>query len=173
MKIKSDFVTNSSSSSFIVAFPKIVKTLHDVIDFIPTKYAETVCNDAINQKPRMRKSEKLLRWIIKELDTGYPMYGNKECEVDAWDYDKVVRKREGVSDTGYVENHVWRRIIYDEVRLKRNSFNFQLAKQFLETVPNGHYIYRFSYADEDGEYFSEMEHGNIFRKLSSIQISKH
>lgn len=173
MKIKTDFVTNSSSSSFIVAFPKRVRTLHDVIDFIPTKYSETVRDDALQQKPRlMSNSPRLLRWVSNELAKGYPM-GTTECEADSWKFDKMVRKREGVSEEGYVENHVWRRIIYDESRLRRNSHNLQLAKQFLETIPNGYHIYLFSYADDSGEYFSEMEHNDIFRKLPRIQISKH
>lgn len=173
MKIKTDFVTNSSSSSFIVAFPKKVKTLHDIIDFIPTKYSETVCNDALQQKPRLiNDSEKLLKWVADELRKGSPV-GAPECDADSWRFDKMVLKREGISKEGYIENHVWRRIIYDESKLKRNSHNLQIAKQFLETIPNGHYIYLFSYGDDSGEYYAEMEHNDIFRNLPRIQISKH
>ncbi len=68
---------------------------------------------------------------------------------------------------------MWSELFWDERQLKQNSFANILAGEFLEKIPEDHYVYTFNYADEDGEYFSEMEHNNIFRNLPNFQISKH
>ena len=49
-------------------------------------------------------------------------------------------------------------------------------KEFAEEFVNGkdeYFIYTFSLSDEDGEYWSMMEHGGIFNNLTHKQISRH
>lgn len=37
----------------------------------------------------------------------------------------------------------------------------------------GKYIYMYTYSDEDGEFYSRMEHGGTFNYLPHLQISHH
>jgi hypothetical protein len=45
-------------------------------------------------------------------------------------------------------------------------------KKFLEDN-KGRFITRFTYSDNDGEFFSMMEHGNIFRNVNHVYVSHH
>lgn len=156
MKIRNGFVSNSSSSSFIVTFPREPKSAGDVhemmfpkgeenIDYYDnemssTQAAHRVWEDVQDQQPDDSKAayESIRNgWFDGAVD--YP-YG---CEYkdEAWEaYDK--------------EN--------DE-RVKR------IVKKHMEK--NKGVVYTFSYSDNDGE--SALEHGEIFHHLPHIQTSYH
>ena len=48
----------------------------------------------------------------------------------------------------------------------------KMAAEFIEKNTGG-YLYLFTYSDEDGQLTSDMEHGDIFRKLSHLALSHH
>ena len=55
--------------------------------------------------------------------------------------------------------------------LARKLARVDLAK-FLKDN-KGKFVTRFTYSDNDGSFFSMMEHGNIFRNLNHVHISHH
>lgn len=167
LKTKSDFVTNSSSSSFIVAWDKIVETFDDVKKHLTcTDHAKIVLGDILNQEPLVLKEgnfdfdldpvlKGITNRIVVELKTGtFP-------EDISWrEYDHLVKSGLTTQQASKI------------VKKERMEKAEQIAINFIKNNI-GRVIYFFTYADEDGEISSDMEHGDIFRKLPNICINKH
>ncbi len=167
MKIKSDFVTNSSSSSFIVAFPKRITQYDDVWFHVKgTDKAHQVFKDAQRQKPyRVLPTNKgLMKKLITEISY---MYYNSHLD-DLYVSMKGISKEDA--------NLNWSKVYGEDYwEFERNisiAHAKVIAQKFIESVEKG-WIYFFNYGDESGSFFSEMEHGATFKELKHIQISHH
>ena len=167
MKIKLSFVTNSSSSAFVVAFPKRIEFLDDVKKYIEDKKAETVFHDAIKQKPFIAKpaGKKVSKKVIDTLNSGY--YPTAPDWLD--DFESF-KKEHSLSTTEVYQTFL--KEFNDNFEKKCDEILGPVAKKFL-TKAEGQYIYFFEYGDEDGQYFAELEHGNTFKLLKHLIISKH
>jgi hypothetical protein len=176
MKIRTGFISNSSSSSFIVAFnkrPKNIEKLSEIMGecsvykcgyrLTSKQVVQTVWNDfkgrrPLKQKELFRNFRGLVSWEAYELT-------EKECP----EYNGIWRDNEKYT----IEQK--RKIIDKFDKLLVNNYN-KLIKPLYEkfiSENKGKLFYKFDYADEDGGIFAAMEHGDVFRNLPHITISNH
>ena len=148
MKTRTGFVSNSSSSSFIVIMdkkPKSAKELQkamfgdkeNMIAYgtpIPTKQAaESVFKSLRKQKPLP------IRKAIMLLETGVVERGGKS--------------------------------IYPHDA--ESSEDMQRVMAELANLAKGRQVFAFTYSDNDGNFESTMEHGDIFRNFDHFVVSHH
>ena len=170
MKIKTDFITNSSSSSFIVVFDEKITKLSDLHCLYERESkTQQVLKDALRQRPTkiVSDNEKIINIVAEELSHGYI-----DDTMSYSDYQDNFCKREDIEVKDLYDNRAWQQAFYREYEAIQMKLCSKAAIKFLEQH-DGKYMYIFNYGDEDGEFMSEMEHGGTFRGVSHLAISKH
>jgi len=197
MKLRTGFVSNSSSSSFIVGFkkrPQSVEEVHEllfgkepsVIEVynygLPTMVAaEQVFNDIQKQQPATETQ-------IKE-DAGHGYFpGYPSYDYNADEPSRILEKE---FNTKFPKEHIYdapeklscdearelgrrireaRELEWDaEEKLRQEALD-KYVKSILSKYA-GLEVYLFEYADDGGQCV--MEHGDIFHNLPHEQISRH
>jgi hypothetical protein len=151
MKIRNDFVTNSSSSSFIVVFKdeEAAKNSHtNMIERgLQKEFADVIYKDILNEKRSYEET-------IDELLEGVDVY----CEFFA-------------KYPGHSYNRFWETVEYRQLQQEASE---RILARFKEKVPESSYIAIIEYGDEDGSFYSALEH-DIMPELDFVyaRISHH
>lgn len=168
MKIRNGFVSNSSSSSFVVAFPKKPESVEEVHKMLfgqtePrafTCYGDEVNTSRIAQQVFSDVKEATVEEMRESLADGW-----FNGRIDDWEKTEHLDFR-NPEERGVIQT-IWK---------DYNKANDKIASDIIEDFRKnnkGSFFIVVNYGDDDGHFFSIMEHGGIFDKLKHIRTSYH
>ena len=169
MKIRKGFVSNSSSSSFIVAFDREELTpeyLKEVLYYNAEKvpYVHNWGEERI-----IFDTNQLCKEICEELEPGTP--------------EKILELTRGCSsydDSRFPEFPPYNNILTDDERRKQwdeydkkcNAVAEEIAAEITKQY-EGKHVFVVSFSDNDGSMGSQLEHGDTFDAVEYKRISNH
>lgn len=166
MKLRQGFVSNSSSSSFIIALkdkPQSAEELQKILfgdseilayydcSMTTSLAAETVLEDI--------KEPVGLKEIIEELDCGWPEVDDEDKRPEyPWSElnDTIEKKKQS----------------YEKYQGECLVYNTKIAESFMKKTEGMKY-YIVEYCDNDGAHQSALEHGGTFDNIPHLRVSKH
>lgn len=165
MKIRNGFVSNSSSSSFIVAFDRYLESPEDIKELLfgsEERYKDPFHNDTwFSDRPDSYDAmevSKILFDLMKGLE-----YDTMCSELSNGDFENMPE----FDFNEYRENKDYFLKYNQELRRATEEVANEFVRKNFEK-----YWYLFEISD-DSEIGSAMEHGTLFDNVPHIRISKH
>jgi len=170
MKTRTNFVSNSSSSSFIVAFPKVPESAEEMQEILfgtaqdlenpdwDSKYNPSVDRSfPVSQVAQIvfddieapLTEDNIFEEMRHTFDSGVKWEDHKK-EDETYDFEAIDKAEAGKAEE----------LLRPEV------------KEFIGSHKGATFL-KFEYSDNDGALYSSMEHGDLFRRLPYLQISHH
>lgn len=199
MKSRSGFVSNSSSSSFIIGFetkPKsaaeLCRLLFGNMEYIQyydhafrtADVSNIVFNDLKEERPASIK--KIVETVKSGHFLGYPDTWTKDRQSDVlekqfdemfpeykgnyWDNDKITKI---TAKQLAAQIRSIRRQEMEEDRAELEKAALKYVDEKIKPHMEGKKVYVLEYADDDGQGHGHIEHGGVFDSLPHVQISHH
>ena len=189
MKTRNGFVSNSSSSSFLVVFQKVPASIDEMKELLfgkektyagawdgqgpyPTFSVAAAVFGDIQGKMPWEKPEHLVHHLNEYMDGKFikaftkknkpPKYPKEPKGID-WTVDYKEREKTAPFKKWEKLQSAYRKA-FDKWALKA-------LKEFIKKNPG--MLFEFEYSDQDGSFRAAMEHGTLFKRLPYIRISNH
>jgi hypothetical protein len=170
MKTRSGFVSNSSSSSFVIALARLPKSAEELHGWM---FPDGPCD--INPYGDVISSQQAAAQAFEDL-----------TEKSRLTYDQMVAEFGtgtiycSIKEIGWPEHPDWsagdtpedRKSLYDKYAAELKAAARKLADAFICMNPKAEF-HRVEYSDDDGEFYTVMEHGGVFDNLPHQCISHH
>lgn len=173
MKTRNGFVSNSSSSSFIVAFPKKPTSWQELQrmvfqgDLTHTLWTDDVVN-----------TEDLAQVIWWDIQLGSEMDGDWVLQDLSERADEIEHKNKEMSD---LWNKCWDKDLSEEKHQEIDDLMYELKQKigkkiykkiFAKAMDAGAVAYQFKYEDHSS-LGGHLDHGDVFKNLPHIRICEH
>jgi len=169
MKIRNGFVSNSSSSSFIVAFQKKPESTEETLKMLGLdehvscfgnaihgfEAANRVYEDILDEESNLT-DEEAIELLSNEVYWEASEKYEKEHGKLSWDESNPDNRQERWDTID--------KICKEKAKVMWENFKKQNKNSL---------FYQFCYSDNDGTLYTVMEHGEIFSELPYIRISQH
>ncbi len=179
MKIRNGFVSNSSSSSFIVSFTKQPKSRKDVREMLFNKNEEYYYAPFGDKSWRIEEvAETIWSAILEQSKNNYDaILEELRCvssndDPDAPNYEDYYHIKD-LRERYYIIEQEQERYAKKKIRELLDTRKNKLKKIKGDEDYQDNAVYVFEFSDNDGKYNAALEHGNLFKKLKHIRISKH
>lgn len=168
MKIRNGFVSNSSSSSFVVAFPHKPTSKEDVQKMLFGDKKEYHCPFNFNHENLFWSTSEVADTVWNDIQSQNP--NDKNRIVDALDgsndeFPHYPSYEENISENIRLEK-------WDKWEKECEKIQNRQCEDFMKENKNT-FIYTFEYSDNSGDYYCSLEHGNLFENLNYIRVGRH
>lgn len=197
MKERNGFVSNSSSSSFIIGLNHkkydlkgLMLELYPDLEGVHYEYSDdgdidamaatrAILSQIVDEKPIKTKK------IVEAIGNGYisEIYNKleKSEKTDAYTkYEQDFRYRTGKSIYNCQESHPKEHKefmdLQQEYWKRRDEERTKLATEYWDKIKHtfeGKHVFITSHSDNDGSFGGALEHGDTYRNIPHITISQH
>jgi hypothetical protein len=177
VKIRNGFVSNSSSSSFILFLKKVPESIEETQKMLFDD-EELYCSPYGDQSWPTRSVAEI---VFKDIKAGILTKEDMADSASEWNsdgdpdypsYPEYHKRVDTDSKSDKVIAEVFDTLTWFTFDKKKHLYGEKKAAEYLAKYP-GHTVVKVTYADENGAQSGAMEHGDLFHRVPHIKVSQH